>query len=196
MSEDNTKTQPYFPHNWRYGVEIDTAGGLDPENITNAKFASIAAFTTNIVPAPGDVINNTAYYIDKDASNSEVTGHAKKYAITGNVLIGDPACDYILNLEKADATGDDAKTLMRFTYPDNTTKVMSVTVENIVPSGGNGNAKANLTFTLAQNGTAVVTKPGDTVHNGDTSSTTVGGGSGTTGGSAGSKSGSGTTHNS
>jgi hypothetical protein len=179
MAED-TKVQPYFPHNWRYDVEIDTAGGLDPTNIENAKFASIAAFTTNIVPAPGDVINNTAYYIDKDASNAEVTGHAKTYAITGNVLIGDPACDYILNLEKMDATGNDAKTLMRLTYPDGTTKVMSVTVENIVPAGGNGNAKANLTFTLAQNGTAIVTDPAGTVQNGDTSHDIADGGEDTT----------------
>lgn len=159
---DTTPTTPttpaYFAHNWRTKFEIDTKGGLDPTaDVAAASFQDMHAFLTGVTPSSGDVIANDVYFSDEDNSNSEVTGHAKTLAITGNVLIGDPACDYIRKLEAEDATGNADKTLLRITEVDGSVRVQQVTVENIVLMGGNGNAKRTLSFTLAFNGKPVNT---------------------------------------
>ncbi|RRG08820.1 MAG: hypothetical protein DUD32_10110 [Lactobacillus sp.] len=150
-----------FTHNWRNDVEIDTSGSLDPTNIANAKFSSLAAFITGITHTPGDVIDNAIYFADKDENSPEVTGHARTWAVTGNVLQGDPACDYLQGLEDKDATGNDAKTLVRITKANGTVRIFLATLENIITIGGNGNTKSTMTFTIAQNGAAVFSKVGD-----------------------------------
>lgn len=160
MANDVLKTG--FSHNWRNGIEIDTAGNLDPAQATDATFVTLAAFMTGITPTPGDVVENANYWADKDNSHSDVTGHARTWAITGNVLQGDPACDFIQGLEDKEATGDDVKTLARFTKANGVVKVYQVTVQNIVTIGGNGNAKSTLTFTLAANGMPVTSTVDET----------------------------------
>lgn len=155
-----------FTHNWKNSIEIDTKGGLDPvADLAAASFASLAAFITGITPTPGDVIDSSIYFIDEDNSNSEVTGHARTWAVTGNVLQGDAACDFLQKLEDEDATGDGAKTLVRFTKANGTVKVYQCTIENIVTVGGNGNAKSTMTFTIAANGVANI-NPTTTSTNG------------------------------
>lgn len=152
-----------FSHNWRNSIEIDVTGSMDPTNIESAQFESLAAFITGITHTPGDVIDNSIYFINKDETSPEVTGHARTWAVTGNVLQGDPACDYLQKLEDTDATGDDVKTLVRMTKANGTIRVFLATLENIITIGGNGNAKSTMTFTIAQDGVAEMSKADDSV---------------------------------
>lgn len=149
-------TKPYFPHNWQTGYFIDTAGGLDPAASTTASFASLAAFVTGVTPAPNDVSDTSIYFADEDNASPEKTGSAYTWAVTGHVLVGDPACNYILNLYQTHATGNAAKTLLKIVYPNGKTLITRVVVQSIVVGGGNGNAKQTLTFTLAESGKGVL----------------------------------------
>ena len=151
-----TETQPYFPHNWQTGYFIDTKGGLDPKSTTSASFASLAAFTTGVTPAPNDVSDTSIYFADEDNASPEKTGTAYTWAVTGHVLVGNPACDYIMNLYQTHATGNAAKTLLKIVYPNGKTLITRVVVQSIVVGGGNGNAKQTLTFTLAESGKGVL----------------------------------------
>ena len=157
---DTTKpTEPFFPHNWQTGYYIDTKGGLDPKTATtntSASWASLAAFTTGVTPAPNDVNDTSIYFADEDNASPEKTGTAYTWAVTGNVLVGDPACDYIMGLYQSHATGNAAKTLLKIVYPNGKTMITRVVVQSIVIGGGNGNTKQTLTFTLAESGTGVL----------------------------------------
>ena len=149
-------TKPYFPHNWQTGYFIDTTGGLDPATSTTASFASLAAFVTGVTPAPNDVSDTSIYFADEDNASPEKTGTAYTWAVTGHVLVGDPACNYILNLYQTHATGNAAKTLLKIVYPNGKTLITRVVVQSIVVGGGNGNAKETLTFTLAESGKGIL----------------------------------------
>lgn len=149
-------TKPYFPHNWQTGYFIDTTGGLDPAASTTASFASLAAFVTGVTPAPNDVSDTSIYFADEDNASPEKTGTAYTWAVTGHVLVGDPACNYILNLYQTHATGNAAKTLLKIVYPNGKTLITRVVVQSIVVGGGNGNAKETLTFTLAESGKGIL----------------------------------------
>ncbi len=149
-------TKPYFPHNWQTGYFIDTTGGLDPATPTNASFASLAAFVTGVTPAPNDVSDTSIYFADEDNASPEKTGTAYTWAVTGHVRVGDPACNYIMNLYQNHATGNAAKTLLKIVYPNGKTLITRVVVQSIVVGGGNGNAKQTLTFTLAESGKGVL----------------------------------------
>lgn len=149
-------TKPYFPHNWQTGYFIDTTGGLDPASSTTASFASLAAFVTGVTPAPNDVSDTSIYFADEDNASPEKTGTAYTWAITGHVLVGDPACNYILGLYQSHATGNAAKTLLKIVYPNGKTLITRVVVQSIVVGGGNGNAKETLTFTLAESGKGIL----------------------------------------
>lgn len=152
----DTQTKPYFPHNWQTGYFIDTKGGLDPKVTTDANFASLAAFTTGVTPAPNDVNDTSIYFADEDNASPEKTGTAYTWAVTGHVLVGDPACDYIVGLYQSHATGNAAKTLLKIVYPNGKTLITRVVVQSIVVGGGNGNAKQTLTFTLAESGRGIL----------------------------------------
>lgn len=152
----DTQTKPYFPHNWQTGYFIDTTGSLDPKTTTSASFASLAAFVTGVTPAPNDVTDSSIYFADEDNASPEKTGTAYTWAVTGHVLVGDPACDYIMNLYQSHATGNAAKTLLKIVYPNGKTMITRVVVQSIVVGGGNGNAKQTLTFTLAESGKGVL----------------------------------------
>jgi hypothetical protein len=157
MTDDTLRTG--FSHNWRNHIYIDVAGNKDPKDTSKADFKTLDNFITGITPTPGDKIDSSNYWVDKDNTNHEVTGHDRTWNITGNVLQGDPACDYIQSLEDNDVTGDDVKTLVKFTKANGVVKIYQCSIENIVTIGGNGNAKSNMTFTLAANGMAEVTTP-------------------------------------
>lgn len=167
MADKNVVQKTGFSHNWRNKVEVDTKGGLDPKNIEDAVFATLDRFMTGITPTPGDVIDSANYWVDEDNTNAEVTGFARTWAIAGNVLQGDPACDFIQMLEDTEATGDKAKTLVRFTKANGVVKVYQCTIENIVTIGGNGNAKSALSFTIAANGMPAISNLADESENGD-----------------------------
>lgn len=169
MADKSVVQKTGFSHNWRNKVEIDTTGAIDPKNITESNFATLDNFMTGITPTPGDVIDSANYWVDEDNTNSEVTGHARTWAITGNVLQGDKACDYIQSLEDTDATGDAAKTLVRFTKANGVVKIYQCTIEDIVTIGGNGNAKSTLSFKIAANGVPATSNLNDGTDGGSDS---------------------------
>lgn len=146
-----------FSHNWRNHMLVDVAqSGLDPNNVAStADFETLDNFMSGITPAAGDVIDSVIYWANKDDSSPEVTGHARTWAVTGNVLQGDKAASFFQKLEDTDATGDDAKALFRYVKANGTVKTFVGTIENIVTAGGNGNTKSTMSFTIAQNGVAV-----------------------------------------
>lgn len=154
-------SKPYAPHGWQNDVQLDITGGTDPTNLEGADFETIQKFTRSFTWAGGDVLDANGYLIDKDSTNTDVTGHAATMAITGTMMLGDLCAEYIMSLLLA--TGLKRRTRAKVTMASGMQIVSECVIENIVPLGGNGNAKCTYTFTIALVGNPVVTQFGRTV---------------------------------
>lgn len=146
-----------FNLNFKNKFEIDTKGGKDPSDITNATFAPLAAGINNFTPSLNETTVNDVYFDGEGYGSTDVTGKRLQLAYTGHRLEGDAAQDYIAS--HVLAIGDDLKTLARWTQADGSTIVGQVTISAIVTSGGAPGAKQTLSFTLAFNGKPVYTAP-------------------------------------
>lgn len=153
--------KPYAPHGWQNDIELDVTGGTDPTDITAANWATIQKFTRSFTWAGGDVLDANGYLADKDSTNTDVTGHAATAAITGTMMLGDICAEYIMSMLLS--TGVKRRTRARVTMASGMQIVSEVVIENIVPLGGNGNAKSTFTFTIALVGNPIVTQLGRTV---------------------------------
>lgn len=145
-----------FVQNFKNKFEIDTAGTLDADSVASAQFATLAAGISQVTPSTNDTVSNDEYYDGGGFGSADVTGKRLSLAFTGNRLQGDKAQDYVAGLELA--TGDDCKTLFRWTKTDGSTVVGQVTVSNVVTSGGNPSAKETFSFTVTFNGKPTFTK--------------------------------------
>ena len=68
-----------------------------PKTKTSSTNARHSAIVTGVTPAPNDVNDTSIYFADEDNASPEKTGTAYTWAVTGHVLVGDPACDYIVD---------------------------------------------------------------------------------------------------
>ncbi|WP_137624975.1 phage tail tube protein [Lactiplantibacillus pingfangensis] len=152
-----------FAMNYKNKFEIDTAGTQDPKDTTKATWALLAAGISGVTPAANETDDNTAYYDGDGFTDADVTGKRITLAFTGHRVLGDAAQDFVAS--KFLAIGGSLKTLGRWTNPDGSTIVASVTMTSIVPMGGNANAKQTFSFTMSFNGKPLMTdKSGKTVE--------------------------------
>lgn len=149
-----------FTLNVKNKFEIDTSGSIDPTDATSASWAQIAAGIEQVTPNPNDTTDNTAYYDGDGFASTDVTGKNYSLDFSGNRKEGDAAQDYIASKELL--TGEDVKTLLRWTKTDGTEIIAQVTLSSIVTSGGNANAKQTFSFTANFNGAPVINTSGTT----------------------------------
>lgn len=130
----------------RYKYFIDTAGGTDLTDLTNAKFARLGAgFTGTTFSGNETTINNT-YLDDEGFGSTDVVGKRFSFAFTGVKMANDPAQEYVIGLQNK--LGTDLETRFLIVDPDGNQMIGVAAISALVPSGGNSNAGATLTFTV------------------------------------------------
>lgn len=130
----------------RYKYFIDTAGGTDLTDLTNAKFARLGAgFTGTTFSGNETTINNT-YLDDEGFGSTDVVGKRFSFAFTGVKMANDPAQEYVIGLQNK--LGTDLETRFLIVDPDGNQMIGVAAISALVPNGGNSNAGATLTFTV------------------------------------------------
>ena len=130
----------------RYKYFIDTAGGTDLSDLTNAKFARLGAgFTGTTFSGNETTINNT-YLDDEGFGSTDVVGKRFSFAFTGVKMANDPAQEYVIGLQNK--LGTDLETRFLIVDPDGNQMIGVAAISALVPNGGNSNAGATLTFTV------------------------------------------------
>lgn len=147
-----------FVLNYKNKYEIDTTGNTDPTDLTKATWATLAAGISQVTPSFNETADTTEYYDGEGFGSNDITGKRLQLAFTGHRKQGDTAQDFIAGL--ALEVGDGLKTLFRWTQPDGSTIVGTVTLTAIVASGGNASAKQTFSFTAVFNGKPAYTKSG------------------------------------
>jgi hypothetical protein len=147
-----------FKLNYKNKFELETSGIVDPALITTeapGTWATLAAGIQTATPAPGDTTDNTAYYNGGGFASTDVTGKNYSIAFAGHRVEGDAAQDFLV--DKEFATGDDVKTLLRWTNPQGRVALVLVTWSAILSQGGDANAKQTFSTTANFNGAPTVT---------------------------------------
>ena len=130
----------------RYKYFIDTTGGTDLTDLTDAKFARLGAgFTGTTFSGNETTINNT-YLDDEGFGSTDVVGKRFSFAFTGVKMANDPAQEYIIGLQNK--LGTDLETRFLVVDPDGNQMIGVAAISALVPNGGNSNAGATLTFTV------------------------------------------------
>lgn len=103
----------------------------------------LGAGITSVTPTNTDTTQQYSYLIDKGGSNSDQTQKAVSYAFVGNRNFGDPAQEFVKDLEDVmDASG-----YMVVVFPDGSQREGSINFNSIVADGGDMNARATFSFT-------------------------------------------------
>ena len=130
----------------RYKYYIDTTGGTDLTDLTDAKFARLGSgFTGTTFSGNETTINNT-YLDDEGFGSTDVVGKRFSFAFTGVKMANDPAQEYVIGLQNK--LGTDLETRFLVVDPDGNQMVGVAVISALVPNGGNSNAGATLTFTV------------------------------------------------
>ncbi|MCR1902292.1 phage tail tube protein [Ligilactobacillus apodemi] len=133
---------------------IDTTGGTNLDDLSDAKFARLAAGISSITPAGNETASNDAYYDGGAFGSNDITGKRPQWTCSGHRLVGDKAQDYIASKEFV--VGESLKTRFLWVNSEGEMIVSEVTMMTIVASGGNANAKQTFSFVLGMNGAPVV----------------------------------------
>lgn len=130
----------------RYKYFIDTTGGTNLNDLTDAKFARLGAgFTGTTFSGNETTINNT-YLDDEGFGSTDVVGKRFSFAFTGVKMANDPAQEYVIGLQNK--LGTDLETRFLVVDPDGNQMIGVAAISALVPNGGNANAGATLTFTV------------------------------------------------
>lgn len=130
----------------RYKYFIDTTGGTDLNDLTDAKFARLGpGFTGTTFSGNETTINNT-YLDDEGFGSTDVVGKRFSFAFTGVKMANDPAQEYVIGLQNK--LGTDLETRFLVVDPDGNQMIGVAVISALVPNGGNSNAGATLTFTV------------------------------------------------
>lgn len=143
MSVENTRG---IVLNSRYKYYIDTTGGTNLKDLTDAKFVRLGnGFTGSTFAGNETTISNT-YLNDDGFGSTDVVGKRFTFAFTGVRMAGDPAQNYIASLQMK--LGTDLETRFLIVAPDGKQKVGVISISALVPQGGNSNAGATMSFTI------------------------------------------------
>ncbi len=130
----------------RYKYFIDTTGGTDLTDLTDAKFARLGSgFTGTTFSGNETTINNT-YLDDEGFGSTDVVGKRFSFAFTGVKMANDPAQEYVIGLQNK--LGTDLETRFLVVDPNGNQMIGVAVISALVPNGGNSNAGATLTFTV------------------------------------------------
>lgn len=130
--------------------ETETFLNIKPDGDT-ATWASFDGFMKNMNQSLGEQLYQAAYYKDEGWGSTIVTGGQMTLTVTGDVMPGDAACDYLLSPEVMYKFG--ANRFSHLKLQKGTKYVIwPVTLANITPAYGDGNAVNALTVTIHGNG--------------------------------------------
>lgn len=130
----------------RYKYFIDTTGGTNLTDLTDAKFARLGpGFTGTTFSGNETTINNT-YLDDEGFGSTDVVGKRFSFAFTGVKMANDPAQEYVIGLQNK--LGTDLETRFLVVDPNGNQMIGVAVISALVPNGGNSNAGATLTFTV------------------------------------------------
>lgn len=130
----------------RYKYFVDTTGGTNLTDLTDAKFARLGSgFTGTTFSGNETTINNT-YLDDEGFGSTDVVGKRFSFAFTGVKMANDPAQEYVIGLQNK--LGTDLETRFLVVDPDGNQMIGVAVISALVPNGGNSNAGATLTFTV------------------------------------------------
>ncbi|TDM89056.1 phage capsid protein [Lactobacillus crispatus] len=144
-----------FPENFVNRIFIDTkpnvdnAGDVDLDDVTNGSWAWVASGITSQTPSANETTTNDAYYDGGGFTDTDVTGKQIQIAISGNRKVGDPAQDFVEKLFFKFGTSVKTRVIW---IKNNLPIIARCTISNIVPTGGNANAKQTFSFNIAFNG--------------------------------------------
>ena len=130
----------------RYKYFIDTTGGTDLTDLTDAKFARLGSgFTGTTFSGNETTINNT-YLDDEGFGSTDVVGKRFSFAFTGVKMANDPAQKFVIGLQNK--LGTDLETRFLVVDPEGNQMIGVAVISALVPNGGNSNAGATLSFTV------------------------------------------------
>lgn len=144
-----------FPNNAINYIFIDTnpavnsAGDVDLADLTTGTWARLASGILSVTYSSNETTTNDQYMDGDGYGDTSVDAKRGSLALTGNRNIGDPAQEYISG--KLLAIGNSVRTRMIWIENGNVV-VTSVTLSNIVTTGGNANAKQTFSLTINFNG--------------------------------------------
>ena len=128
-----------FAPNYAHTFEIDITPDSDKET-----WASALVGITECAPASDETVSEDAYYNDLGDTDSSVDAVKVSIAFTGHRKYGDPAQDFIQS--RALLTKKKRKTKYRWVHPDGTTFEGELTMADLVPGSGMGEATAKGDF--------------------------------------------------
>lgn len=136
MAEETLDFAPNYAHTFEINITPDS----DMQT-----WASALVGITECVPASDETVSEDAYYNDLGDTDTSVDAVKVSIAFTGHRKYGDPAQDFIQS--RALLTKKKRKTDYRWVHPDGTTYEGELTMADLVPGSGMGEATAKGDFT-------------------------------------------------
>lgn len=134
-----------FEMNYCNLYEID----LTPNGMSRT-WARVGAGINAVEWEGNEEVSQDPYYDGDGMSSSDVTGGQLVGTFEGHRKYGDPAQDYIAGMLLD--YGEGRKTNFKWIAPDGQTLTGEVTIANIMPQGGDPNAKSDFSFEVHFNG--------------------------------------------
>lgn len=128
-----------FAPNYAHTFEIN----ITPES-DKSTWASALVGITECVPSPDETVSEDTYYNDLGDTDSSVDAVKVSIGFTGHRKYGDPAQDFIQS--RALLTKKKRKTDYRWVHPDGTTYEGVLTMADLIPGSGMGEATAKGDF--------------------------------------------------
>ncbi|MFT8409900.1 MAG: capsid protein [Schleiferilactobacillus perolens] len=129
---------------------VDTQGNTDLTNLKQAKLVWLANGVQGATFANNETAVNNDFYNMKGFGSTFVTGKRLTIAMTGLHVVDDEAQGFIAS--KFLAVGNDLRTLFVWKSVSGDLMAGVVTLQNIVPTGGNANAFETFSVTIAFEG--------------------------------------------
>ena len=117
-------------------------------------WAPFGGFMKNMAQSLGETLYQAAYYKDKGWGSTIVTGGQMTLTVTGDVMPGDEACDYLLSSDVLYQFGAARFSHLKLQKGD-TYVIWPITLANITPAYGDAGAVNALTVTIHGNGQPV-----------------------------------------
>lgn len=135
MAEETLDFAPNYAHTFEINITPDS---------DKQTWASALVGITECAPASDETVSEDAYYNDLGDTDSSVDAVKVSIAFTGHRKYGDPAQDFIQS--RALLTKKKRKTGYRWVHPDGTTYEGELTMADLVPGSGMGEATAKGDF--------------------------------------------------
>lgn len=145
---DSLPDNPITPEmNFETEAFINTAGS----DAASPIWSSMANLTKNMSQSLNEVLDQATYYANKGWGSTEVVGAQLTLTLTGSVMPGDAACDFLLSDDVMYGLGAKRKNHLKLVKGKKEI-IWPITIANITPGYGDAGAINALTVTIHGNG--------------------------------------------